>query len=336
MTAPATAAAVRAGIALFTEHPFLFDADGNAFQVARTAYLKIDLCGAARLAELAGSAASEALAPLAASAGDKPSVPVFVGLPSARPGRPMDAATALIARLQAEVTQLQLQPGKIQVIETGHSAGTMAVQAAWEVVSSGANMVALCGGVDSYLEPETMAWLQASGQVHGAEDNSWGFIPGEAAGFVLLAADHLANRFGYAVALEVVSTATAQETKLIKTDAVCTGKGLTNLFRALGARLRAGTRVDNLICDMNGEPYRADEFGFAILRAGELFRDPSAFDTPATCWGDVGAAAGPLFLVLSDAAARKGYNCGPVTVAFTSSESGERCGFVARALSVSQ
>ena len=82
---------------------------------------------------------------------------------------------------------------------------------------------------------------------------------------------------------------------------------------------------------MNGEPYRADEFGFATVRAGGLFRDPSAFTAPADCWGDVGAASGPLFLVLADAATRKGYAPGPALAAFTSSESGEQCGFVARA-----
>jgi 3-oxoacyl-[acyl-carrier-protein] synthase-1 len=81
---------------------------------------------------------------------------------------------------------------------------------------------------------------------------------------------------------------------------------------------------------MNGEPYRADEFGFATVRAGGLFRDPAAFTAPADCWGDVGAASGPLFLSLADAAARKQYGPGPVLAAFTSSESGERSGFVAR------
>ena len=36
-----------------------------------------------------------------------------------------------------------------------------------------------------------------------------------------------------------------------------------------------------------------------MMRAGGLFRDPSGFIAPADCWGDVGAASGPLFLVLS-------------------------------------
>ena len=89
-------------------------------------------------------------------------------------------------------------------------------------------------------------------------------------------------------------------------------------------------KADHMYCDMNGEPYRADEFGFATIRAGGLFRDPSAFTAPADCWGDVGAASGPLFLILAEAAIRKGYAPGPVLAAFTSSESGERCGFLTR------
>src|SRR5262249_1676903 len=92
-----------------------------------------------------------------------------------------------------------------------------------------------------------------------------------------------------------------------------------------GAARRPAATADHPYRDMNGEPYRADEFGFATCRVGGLFRDPSAFTTPADCWGDVGAAPRPLFLVLSDAATRKGYATGAVRAGFTSSESGERC-----------
>jgi 3-oxoacyl-[acyl-carrier-protein] synthase-1 len=329
-TAPATAAAVRAAIAAFSRHPFLFDTAGEPYQVARATYLEIDLVGAARLAELAGPAATEALAPLAAAAVGKLTIPAFIGLPPDRPGRPKDAAAAVIERVREELTRAKLQPGRVQVIETGHAAGAMAVQTAWEVVRSGAAEFALAGGVDSYLEPETMAWLEASDQAHGAIDNSWGFVPGEGAGFALLAAAPTAGRYKLPADLELVTAATARETKLIKTDAVCLGEGLTDLFRALAARLAPGVKADHLVCDMNGEPYRADEFGFAVLRAGELFRDASAFATPASSWGDVGAAAGPLFLVLCAAEAKKGYARGPMTAAFTSSEAGERCGFVVR------
>jgi 3-oxoacyl-[acyl-carrier-protein] synthase-1 len=79
-----------------------------------------------------------------------------------------------------------------------------------------------------------------------------------------------------------------------------------------------------MICDQNGEAYRADELAFMLVRLSERFTDGSDFEAPADCWGDVGAASGPLFVVLAAAAAERGYARGPHYVLWTSSESGER------------
>jgi 3-oxoacyl-[acyl-carrier-protein] synthase-1 len=331
MTAPATAAAVRAGVAGFAKHPFVVDTAGNRMIVAAAPYLGPDVAGSDRLAELAAPAAVEAVSAFAAAPGGKPPVPVYVGLPPVRPGRGKDLPAVVLSRVRAELAAA-CPVARVEAIETGHAAGAMAVKAAWEAIRAGAAEFALAGGVDSYFEPETLEWQEANDQVHSAapENNEYGFIPGEAAGFVLLASEAAARRCDLEGALEIPTVQTTRETKLIKTDSVCLGEGLTGLLRALGAGLSSGERVDHLYCDMNGEPYRAEEFGFATIRAGQLFKDPSAFTTPADCWGDVGAASGPLFLVLAEAATRKGYAPGPVLAAFTSAESGERCGFVAR------
>ncbi len=331
LTGLATAAAARAGIAGFANHPFMVDGAGKRMIVAAAPYLSMDITYVERLAELAVPAAAEAVSMSAGSAGSKTVIPIFVGLPPIRPGRPKNLPDEMVARVRAEVSS-HCRVGKVVAIETGHAAGTMAIQAAWEAVRSGSAEFALAGGVDSYIEPETLEWLESSDQLHssGEENNPYGFIPGEAAGFVLLASADAAERFKFSTPLEMQIVATARETKLIKTDSVCTGEGLIALFRALAGDPPA-TRVDHLYCDMNGEPYRADEFGFATIRAGKLFRDPSSFTTPADCWGDVGAASGPLLLLAADAATRKGYAPGPVLAGFTSSESGERCGFVVHA-----
>ena len=75
---------------------------------------------------------------------------------------------------------------------------------------------------------------------------------------------------------------------------------------------------------MNGEPYRADEFGFTALRTKEGFESASDFVAPADCWGDVGAAGGLLHLMLACAAAHKGYANGPLALVWASAEAGER------------
>jgi len=330
MTAAATAAAVRAGISGFGAHPFVVDTAGKRMIVAAAPYVGVDVTGAARLAELAAPAAAEAIASLSALPIRQLPVSLFVGLPPMRPGRGNDVADTVVARVREELPSF-CRVATIGVSEFGHAAGTMAIHRAWQAVRSGASEFALAGGVDSYLEPDTLEWLEENDQVHsaGPENNAYGFVPGEAAGFVLLTTTSAAQRHQLSVALELVSVAVAHETKLIKTDTVCTGEGLVALFRALAGDPPTIT-ADHLYCDMNGEPYRADEFGFATTRAAGMLREPAAFTTPADCWGDVGAASGPLLLLLAEAATRKRYAAGPVLAAFTSSESGERCGFVAR------
>jgi len=330
MTASATAAAVRAGVAVFEKHPFVVDTAGNRMIVATATYLGSDVAGADRMACLVEPAAAEAVSGFAAAPVGKPPIPVYFGLPPVRPGREKEMPAVMVTRVREALAPV-CRVTRVELIETGHAGGAMAVQAAWEAIRAGVVEFALAGGADSYLEPETLEWLEANDQVHsaGEENNAYGFIPGEAAGFVMLASAAAAERYKLPASLELLTAATTRETKLIKTDAVCTGEGLTALFRAL-AGVPQVLKADHLYCDMNGEPYRADEFGFATIRAGSLLRDASAFTAPADCWGDVGAASGPLFLVLAEAATRKGYAPGSVLAAFTSSESGERCGLVTR------
>lgn len=122
-----------------------------------------------------------------------------------------------------------------------------------------------------------------------------------------------------------------REAKLIKTDAVCVGEGLTQAFRAALSKLPADDRIDNIYCDMNGEAYRADEYGFTCLRTKERFREATDFVAPADCWGDVGAAGAPLHVLLAIAACRKGYAKGPLSMVWSSSEGGERAAGVIHA-----
>jgi 3-oxoacyl-[acyl-carrier-protein] synthase-1 len=64
MTAPATAAAVRAGIAGFSDHPYMIDRIGEPFVVASAPYIDTYVDGEDRFIELALPAAREALEPV--------------------------------------------------------------------------------------------------------------------------------------------------------------------------------------------------------------------------------------------------------------------------------
>ena len=212
----------------------------------------------------------------------------------------------------------------LETIAAGHAAGLMALEVAWRSVRDGASDCFLVGGVDSYLARETLEWLEQCEQIHSARQNAWGFVPGEAAGFCLVCSRHTADRLALTTLANVLSVVAGREENLIKTDTVCLGHGLTTAFREAASALPDQTKIDHVICDMNGEPYRADEYGFAVVRTSQCFVDAGEFLSPADCWGDVGAASGPLFFAIAVTASRKRYLPGPHVLLWASSESGER------------
>jgi 3-oxoacyl-[acyl-carrier-protein] synthase-1 len=114
------------------------------------------------------------------------------------------------------------------------------------------------------------------------------------------------------------------ETNRIKTKTVCTGEGLTAAFREALHGLPPRALVTDVYCDMNGEPYRADEFGFTCLRTKESFLSASDFVASADCWGDVSAASPPLALAQAVIAGTKSYAKGAYALVWASSEGGER------------
>ena len=80
--------------------------------------------------------------------------------------------------------------------------------------------------------------------------------------------------------------------------------------------------------DINGERYRAEEWGLAILRTATWFRDPAGYIAPASQWGDLGAATGTALAMLAAAAWKRGYARGPLAMLIAGSEAGLRAAVV--------
>lgn len=327
-----SAAAARAGVCGFSEHPFMIDTAGESMRVARAPWLDVDVEGVTRFRELLLPAIDEALVPLLTlPGGGEARIGLALGLPPLRPGRP-EALGEALSRTVAE--RYPETFADAYTFDVGHAAGHIALDAA--IRSCGRESIDACiiAGVDSYLAPETLEWVEECDQLHGGGplNNAWGFIPGEAASAVLVATKSLTKHLGLETFGEVVSLGLAHETKLIKTDAVCIGEGLTQAFRSALAPLPAKELVHNVFCDLNGETYRADEYGFTALRTKERFRAATDFIAPADCWGDIGAAGVPLHMTLAVVSHQKRYGKGPLSMVWASSESGERGAAVIRAL----
>lgn len=328
----ASAAAARAGVCGYSEHPYMIDTAGEPMRIARAPWLDIDIEGVDRYAELLFPAIHEALGACVNLGVDpQPRLGLALALPPARPGQPPSLAEDLLKRISERHGGRFANP---LCFEVGHAAAHLALDAAAKACASGSIGACLIGGVDSYLAPETLEWVEACDQLHGGGplNNAWGFIPGEAASAILVATPAFAQRQGLEAFGEVVGVGLGVETNLIKTDAVCIGKGLTQAFRAALKALSPGELIHNVFCDLNGEPYRADEYGFTALRTKESFRSATDFVAPADCWGDIGAAGALLHTSLAVISHRKRYGKGPLSMAWASSESGQRGAAVIRGL----
>lgn len=320
--AASAAAAVRAGIVALRDHPFMIDQAGERMPGALDPGLDPGVTGPDRLLALAQAALLEACLPFAAADNRPVRVPVFVGLPELRPGFTL----ADFERVRGGMTRwsaLPIEPVILSMLTRGHAAGLLAFAQALDYMQQEKADVCLVGGVDSYFHPDTMEWLDDNRQLAGAVSRS-GFIPGEGAGFCLLMKEGPCRAFGLSPRITVRAVAVGRELKLIKTEDVCLGEGLSATVSEVVQQLGPGQRVNHVICDMNGERYRGEEWGFVCLRLGHWFDDPTAYLSPAESWGDVGAASGPLFAMLACEAAARGYAKGSRTMLWASSEGGDR------------
>lgn len=318
LDAAATAAAVRAGISGISVHPKFLDKADEPMAFASDALLDEHLPLAERMAQM--------LASVLAEAGDGTAVTgrgvrtaCWVGLPEARAGIDESVGRAC----SAAFTKAGLPVP--QVLARGHAAGLMALQAAAQCIASRAADLAWVAGVDSYQDARTLTVLDQAGWLMSAIHRN-GFPPGEGAGACLLASRAAAQRLGLPLLGTVTAVSTAMEPVSIRnTESVCVGAGLTTAFREVIATLRLpGEPITATYCDLNGQRYRNEELVYTLLRTQEAFVDAHDYLCPADCWGDVGAASGPLFVALAVAAAQRGYSKGPRPLLWAGSESGHR------------
>jgi len=239
-----TAAAVRAGVAGFVEHPYMIDTAGEPMRVALAAWLDIDCEPVERFEALLIPAIEQALEPiLAADAGLR--VAVALALPAPRTGLPADLERTLRTRI------MERFPNRFSGFATfavGHAGGLLGMRAALTKMADGAYDACILAGVESYISPETLEWIEKNDQLHSAGplNNAWGFVPGEGAGAALLLTENAASRLPVTVLGRVLSAAVAVERNVIKTQTVCIGEGLTAAFREALASLPSGVQVTDM------------------------------------------------------------------------------------------
>lgn len=321
LTAESTAAAVRAAISRHGLHPFMVDAQGDEVRAAVDARLDPKVLGWRRMAAFVRSACAEVLAKLFREVPLGGTVPLVLALPETRPGFSEADARELVAALR-DLGAGQ-SPVQIELAHRGHAGGLHAVELALQKIARRETELCLVGGADSYLDARAIDWLQANRQLAAADVRS-GFTPGEGAGVIALGSDDSRRRLRLPSLGLLRGIGTAVETKLIKTDAINLGQGLCQAMLKATRELKPPAEVvDAVYCDINGERYRNEEWGFALLR-GQQVLGTGQYVAPVDCWGDVGAATGPLLCNLAVQSWARQYALGPRALIWAGSEAGLR------------
>ena len=326
LTAESSIAAVRAGISQVSEHPFIIDKQAKPLKMAQDSQLDPALMGTERMIKMLTTALEEIGQKLAPIQSAFRSIPLLLALPEPRPGWTMEQAQRVRESLGRMSFPIAFQP--IVLFPNGHAGGIMALEAASVSIRSGESALCVIAGVESYLDLKTLEWLDENRQL-ATSYNRGAFIPGEGAGAFAIASDAFVRRYRLDSLAVIRGIGTAMEAKRIKTDTVCLGEGLTESIRKAVTSLRLPQEaVDGIICDINGERYRSEEWGFALLRLPDALIDPTGYDLPASCWGEMGAASGPLFITIAVTAAQRGWAKGTRYLIWNSSEGGQRAATV--------
>lgn len=274
--------------------------DKRGRRVGACALGSLELVGYERMLALAAPALSEA------AQGVGGTVPLILALPES--GRPDDDARfdgPILAAL-SEKSGVSLDLERSRVIRKGHAGGVLALAHALSEPE------VLVGGVDSYLHPDVIAWLDDECRLHaeGAED---GFIPGEGAAFALLRA-RAKDRLALVASVETGM----EETVLLEQPNVAAT--LTTMVHALVDRSAAP--IDWVWSDLNGEHHRLREWMLVELRAA--LADRVQHDRLPQVMGDVGAASCAFMLALSSHWWKAGCAPSSQVLAVLQSEGAER------------
>jgi 3-oxoacyl-[acyl-carrier-protein] synthase-1 len=243
--------------------------------------------GPERLAAMAFAALEEAL--VATGWTDDVASPVTVRLAvDAEDGDPATRAL-LVDAIGRALAAAGLGAGEVAVEPLGR-AGAVALLD--RPAARGREGRLVVGGVGSWIRPARAAQLEAHGNLR-SEDRPLGIHPGESAAFVALQAAGVAGARGVHVAAAAIAQEAAPPPE--KNEA----RGLSSAMSAALSDAGGEAPRPLVVCDLNGDRYRALEWTMALARVlGGVHEDGDVWH-PAEGCGDAGAGLGALCLAVA-------------------------------------
>lgn len=249
---------------------------------------------------------------------------IVLCLPDLGARRPANApplgwtAEDLCARL-TELASLPIPESNWTGVTSGHAGVLHAVADAVAKLRAGRLERCLVGSVDSLLDPEALGWLLASGRLK-TNDRPNGLSPGEAGVFFVLERFDQARRRDAVALATIAGVALGSEPHHALSEGPGSGEGLARVIDELYAATGPGSAW--LLTDHNGESYRANELGMAMVRLAPKLPAISGARRwfPAASFGETGAASAALAVGLAARAFARGYAEAESAVVLASSD----------------
>lgn len=322
-----TATSVRAGLLCRREHAFYraLSPDPDFVEkerlvVARVPHLPVELAGRDRLLTLLIPVLGDLLESASWGRRDLAKTALLLALPGP------DSAVSEWG-LDELLPDLTRRSGLVfrgaKAATSGHAAALSLLSDAATLISGGEVEACVVAGVDSYLSLDRMEALDSAYRLKSRR-NADGFCPGEAAAALLVEGPKRRPRAAAsgghrpdAARAKITAVGVGEEVRTARSEKLSSGVGLTSALRGV---LREEGSPSWVLCDLNGESYRAFEWGVALARLGARLSGIERLTLPAMSFGDVGAATGVLLPAIASEGLRRGWAPSDEAILWTASD----------------
>jgi 3-oxoacyl-[acyl-carrier-protein] synthase I len=338
LTAAHACAAIRAGVSRIAQHEgyFCIPPDGPLAEVddgaepamaARVPLLSDDMGGAERISRLALLSLQGIIAETAFRRQDLRRTALLVCLPAS------DEGVASWSLGPEFVSQLCRLAGVgdwalVKTIAEGPAGALQAMETARLLLAEGKIDFCLLLMADTLVDPERLTILDESWRLRSLR-NPDGLLPGEAGAAILLESGLAAERRGATILGLPGRVSTSKEQVTVKAERWSTAKALCAAIRPLleGPQGEVGRYT---LCNLNGEAYRAHEWGLTQTCLARDLPAVQALVHPAEAIGDAGVALAGVLVACACASFVHHYAPAKAALVWAGSDGGGRAALVVR------
>jgi hypothetical protein len=215
------------------------------------------------------------------------------------------ADTESLAWRLCSAHSLPINPADQRVHRGGHTGVAELLLAAARMINAGQIDRCIVGSVESCIEPYAIQSYASAGVLKCAA-NPAGFIPGEAAAFILV--ERASQRGAVPGAFSVTAIGSALDKAYTDDSGPPHGVGVADSIERALSGAEGDQPLGLIVTDLNGCEFRAADWGNALVHLRSSYRQSSVRTwLPALSFGETGAASGGVALCMAFRAIQRRY-----------------------------